>query len=760
MAKLKRKTVKKYKGKVYDLTVNNTHSYNIEDIGVHNSAAGCLLSWCLDITKIDPLRFNLYFERFLNPTRKGPPDLDIDFESGTDEKTLQFLYDKYGKERVVPVITFGTFNEKGCIKDVARALGQDAGFESDVFAVTKEMPKKWDMSLKEWFESWPKNKDCSQRVKRWLEDPNNKEILVQTLKLQKQVRNLGKHAAGIVITPTPVWDYMPVNIVKGHVVSGFQESSFNKDLSTLGILKLDRLNLSTLNIIKGAIKLIEDNREISIKDKVDYVDLEDLNLYKELLEGNNHGVFQFESPGMNALIKGMDVTKFDELVAANALYRPGPMGIGAHEEYIRNKFNPEAREYVHESLIPLLEETNGVLIFQEQLMFIASEIGGLSLGEGDNLRKVMDKASKIIAKKATGEKLKEEEEGDKNYKSYLELWEKFKKGAKENGLKEKEVDDLESWLIKYLGYSFNKSHSISYSYLAAQTLYLKHYYPTEFYTSLLNNAKSSTDKEKEKQWLMATVLSAMLKGIKIVPPTRKSKWEWTMVGENEIAMGFSAINGMGDIAYEELIKHNVSDVSKEDFFSIKFSKFNKKAFESCLKAGVFDDWSESREELKELRALKIKNTQQLNLFGGNDFDFAASKIAEDFSPTSREDKYKDFMEVCNLDLRLLNKNARFRRALNAQYDNSVNSVNNFEDKNSNSFYFFYLSDIEERYNKRGGRYFLLTVGDGISSRRMIMGDSMYLKNQNKIEKGKFYITKFKKENGWLRFNEDAPFKLA
>jgi DNA polymerase-3 subunit alpha len=195
------------------------------------------LSWCLDIVKIDPVRFNLYFERFLNPTRKGQPDIDIDFESGTDDRTLAFLYEKYGKERVVPVITFGTFNEKGCIKDVVRALGGDTGFESDVFAVTREMPVKWEMdgkkiNLREWFELWPNHPECSPRVKAWLTDPNNAEVKVLTLKLQGQVRNLGKHAAGIVITPGPVWESMPVNICKGQIVSAFQESGSKRFIYT------------------------------------------------------------------------------------------------------------------------------------------------------------------------------------------------------------------------------------------------------------------------------------------------------------------------------------------------------------------------------------------------------------------------------------------------------------------------------------------------------------------------------------------------
>ena len=311
------------------------------------SAAGCLLSWCLDITQIDSLHFDLYFERFLNPARKGAPDIDIDFEAGTDEKTLNFLYQKYGENRVVPVVTFGTFNEKRTIKDVVKALGRDTGFDSDVEAVTKEMPgepvwsKPYD-TLEKWIELYPSSPECSDRVRNWILDPNNKEVIKLTLKLQGQVRNLGKHAAGIVITPGPVWELMPVNICKGQVVSGFQESGNAKDVSSIGGLKLDRLKLETLNVIKDAIFYIKERHGEEVAKKVEkdikYIHYNhDDNLFEELRLCNNQGIFQFESDGMGALIKSMRIENLQELVAANALYRPGPMEIGAHEEFVKNK---------------------------------------------------------------------------------------------------------------------------------------------------------------------------------------------------------------------------------------------------------------------------------------------------------------------------------------------------------------------------------------------------------------------------------------
>ena len=440
LSKVKKVQKIDYKGKVYDLSFDKdnlffTSSSDIEDC------------------------FNSLISSVL--IHNSPPDIDIDYETGTDSKTTQFLYDKYGKNRVLNVSTFSTFNEKGCVKDVVRAhFGDDeTGFESDVHAVTKEMPdfNKVEYSLSDWFENWPSDPGCSDRVKQWLTRKDNGKILAQTLKLQGQIRGVGQHAAGIVITPGPSWEYLPTNMIASNksIVTAYQEADKSgKDLSELGILKLDRLKIETLNVIKDALRIIKEKKGVDVSEQIDYVDLSDENLYEELRLGMNHGVFQFESPGMNALIKGMGAQNFEEVVAANALYRPGPMGIGAHADYIKNKFNPEGISYIHPALESILSKTNGVLIFQEQMMFIAHYIGGMSLGEGEMLRRYMDKASSAIAKKASGESLNNKEHN--NYIEFEKYWNKFLDGAARNGYKVDEVDIIKNWVIKYLGYSFNR----------------------------------------------------------------------------------------------------------------------------------------------------------------------------------------------------------------------------------------------------------------------------------------------------------------
>lgn len=745
------------------------------------SAAGCLLTWCLDITKIDPIRFGLYFERFLNPTRMSPPDLDIDFQTGTDHVTAEFLNKKYGKERILHVSTFSTFSEKNTLKDVVRAHhGEDAsGYDSAVFQVTKEMPEwaKVDYTLKDWFEQWPNEKDCSPVVKQWLTDSANKKILEQTLKLQGQIRGIGQHAAGVVITPTECWNDIPTNIIpkEKSVVTAFSEADgSSKDLSELGILKLDMLKLTTLNIVKHAIELVKKNKGIDLKDTLNHLDLNDANIYSELRLGLNHGIFQFESSGMNALIKGIGVENFDELVAANALYRPGPMSIGAHEQYAKNKFNPEKITYIDPILEEILGETKGVMIYQEQVMFIANKIAGMSLGEGDMLRRYMDKAAKFIEKEAKGEQLTEDEKNNGAYQTFLKNWNIFLSGAKRNGFSEDTMNQVKNWMIKYLGYSFNKSHCVSYSYVASQTLYLKHYYPTEFYTALLNFPKSGSGpdaKEKEKQWLASVIASAMSKGIKIMPPSRRSGWNWTMTGDNEISMGFSGINGLGDKAYSELMEvleksdDKFETIKLHKFFSLPFSNFNKKAFEVCVKAGVFDDWAASRDYLIELKSKKKKKEipGQLALFDLNADEFSSALKSDTFSPTPELQKNKEFVEVCNFDLQKIEEMAEIRNQLYQRAGRVIDSILNFSE---NDYYFFCLDTVQELVSDKGGSYLNLKVGDGISttslrvfpSRKKVENDIYDLIKANSQNKG-IYISEFvKNAKGFINFKPNAKFK--
>lgn len=311
------------------------------------------------------------------------------------------------------------------------------------------------------------------------------------------------------------------------------------------------------------------------------------------------------------------------------------------------------------------------------------------------------------------------------------------------------------------GICVSNSHSLSYSYVAIQTLYLKHYYPTEFYCALLNHPKTGNDDEKNKAWLNSALLSAMSKGIKIVPPNRKSNWNWTIIEDKVIAMGYSSINGMGEVAFAELRANKVELMDKQGFFSAKWSKFNKTNFEACLKAGLFDDWSDSREELLELKQVKYKQSNQIDLFSGEVdtiLSVAERKIKKSTEKTTEEEKYNQFIEVCSLDLRLLDRIASVKDQFFKATGRHVDSVMSFD--SPEKFYYFMISGIEKRTSEwKKSDFYLIEVSDGSGKKRIMMNDDMYRKVSGVLERGAFYVTKFTKtKKGYLNFNPAAPFR--
>lgn len=713
----------------------------------------------------------------------SPPDIDIDFQTGTDDITDEFLLKKYGPERTFHVGTFSTWNEKGCLKDVVRAYRgpEEAGNSSDVAYVTKEMPKdfkKEEYDLAWWFENYPTMKKCSVRVKEWLQDPKNRKILDTTLKLQGQIRGFGSHAAGVVITPGPSWEYLPTNMIvkQNSIVSAFPESDAgNKDLSMLGILKLDMLKVSTINVIMDCIDMIKEGEGIDLTDTIMHMDehLDDENIYKELMIGQNHGIFQFESPGMNSLLRRIVVEKFDEMVAANALYRPGAMGVNAHFEYAENKHHPEKIEYPSELLRDILSISNGVLAFQEQIQFIAHKIGGMDLGEGDLFRRALEKAAKLIKKVNKNEELTEEERNSKAYKTYEEYWAKFVDGATANGVDKAELDKISKYMSEYLGYSFNLSHSLSYAYIAVQTLYLKHYYPTYFYTALLNMPKTGGGKEEEQRWLTQTITAAMIKGIDIKTPSRKSKWEWSMTGPNEITMGFSSINGMGEAAFEELqqrlrVKRKTFDtITMPAFFETSFTKFNKTSFRGLLKAGVFDDWSSSREYLmhvyekqKKKSSKRAATANQLLVFDVDEIEYSHQQDTNQFPNTTEVERSKDFIEVCGFDMQQVHRIANINEKMIELNEKSKKEILPLTHYSEEGFYWFILENIIERETKKGKPFLQLVATDGVEYQKFNIFGSNVDTLKPILQRQSVYVGKFFKKDGWLNYNGKTKLKVV
>jgi len=358
----------------------------------------------------------------------------------------------------------------------------------------------------------------------------------------------------------------------------------------------------------------------------------------------------------------------------------------------------------------------------------------------------------------------------------------FEDTVKETKFKEEETYDLEIDSEYHNYYANNicvsNSHSLAYSYLAMQTLYLKYYYPTEFYTSLLNHIKASNDKEEERRWLTSAIVSALSVGIKIVPPTRKSNWKWTMIDENTISMGFSGINGMGEVACNELTSKNIGELNKEEFFQTDFSgKFNKAHIEACIKAGVFDDWFDSRDEMRNLWQNRKKkksvtkknmklNIKQATIFGDvvdslQDVELSVEATEEnvnEFSPTTTEEKDKDAKEVLGIDFSILKNISTIKKMFNDEYGIDIQAFSNFE--NEDSYYYFRLDGVIEKESKKGTTYYQILISDGSFEKRMPMFADEYKNVKSDLEVGRFYVTKFVKDNGWLNFKKKTEFRMV
>ena len=355
----------------------------------------------------------------------------------------------------------------------------------------------------------------------------------------------------------------------------------------------------------------------------------------------------------------------------------------------------------------------------------------------------------MITLESTGE-LTDKEKDDKSYKEYLKLWDKFKAGALTKGFNDNEIKDIEAWLVKYLGYSFNLSHAVSYTYLTMQTLFLKRYYPVEFYCALLNNQKGSSDKEKHQKWLYSAIQGAAMKGIVVKKPSLNSGWEYKITGDKEIIMGFSSINGVGEKAYNEIMERDLSSMSKDDFFTSKWTKFNKTAFEACVKAGVFDSWSNSRAEINYWRELSKATSKKKR----------AEMEAENrvFDITTEEQKDRDFFEVSMIDFTIMGKIAFIQEEFMRQYGKVINSIINFE--SPNDWYYFYLDKINKLRTKTNRFYYSLVVTDGATSKKLNMWDKQYEANNHILKEGRFFVARFTKKDDFLNFNEGFPIREA
>jgi DNA polymerase-3 subunit alpha len=522
------------------------------------SSAGSLVAYALGITDIDPIRYGLLFERFLNPERVSLPDIDMDFCMDRRGEVIAHVAETFGTDHVSQIITFGTMAAKAVIRDVGRVLEIPY---AEVDRVAKLVPNVLNITLEEALKSEPRLTELSRQ------DPKIKELLDLAQPLEGLARHASTHAAGLVISQDPLTDHVPLyRGVNGEVVTQYAKD----DIEKIGLVKFDLLGLRTLTVIDQAVKMIRKKSPLDIA----AIPLDDQKTYALLASGNTIGVFQLESPGMRELLVRLQPERFEDLIAILALYRPGPLGSGMVDDFIKRKRGQLAVTYDPPVLEKILKETYGTIVYQEQVMQIANHLAGFSLGQADLLRRAM---------------------GKKKPEEMALIKDQFVAGCKAHAVSEKKAEKLFEQMAYFAGYAFNKSHSAAYALISYQTAYLKAHHPVELMTAVLTSEMGNTDK------VTRTIHECREMDIRILPPdVNESRRDFTVV-EGGIRFGLAAIKNVGDGAIEVIIEGRQSGGpirSLTDFCRrIDLRKVNRRVIECLIKSGAFDGTGTPRASL-------------------------------------------------------------------------------------------------------------------------------------------------------------------
>ncbi len=580
------------------------------------SAAGSIVSFCLQITDVDPLRYDLMFERFLNPERISMPDIDIDFSVRGRERVIRYVTDKYGKESVAQIVTFGKMFPRAATRDAARVLGHDYGAGDRLAKLIPDpimgRPPSFEDCLKPGQPLWAE-------VER---DPAAREIVQVARGLEGIVRNSSIHAAAVVIADRPLTEIVPLQIAdagtdeNGEKVFRTVTQFTMKPVEEIGLLKMDFLGLRNLDVIEDALDIIE--RSTGERPDMTALPLDDEKTYEMMARGDSIGVFQFESEGMRETLKKLGPSEFEHLIALNALYRPGPMeNIPA---YTRAKHNPESVTYADERLRPILEATNGVIVYQEQAMQIATEIAGFSGAKADNLRKAI---------------------GKKNREAMAKLKPEFFEGCRKSGTSEQVIEQLWTTNERSADYSFNKSHSACYALIAYRTAWLKANYPAEYMAALISSVMDTKDRVPQ------FVVQAEQMGISILPPDVNLSDHKFVVVDGNIRFGLDAVKGVGYAAVEAIKRAREQGGPFRDLWDfcarVDGRAVNKKAIEALIKCGALGSTGATRkgmlQVLEQAQGAGQKAQQDALIGQGSIFDGlgaeAASPVVLSHAPISQ-----------------------------------------------------------------------------------------------------------------------------
>lgn len=564
------------------------------------SAAGSIIAYALGITDIDPIRHNLLFERFLNPERVSMPDVDIDFCIEGRQKVIEYVSQKYGESKVCQIITFNTLAARNALKAVARVY--EIPF-ADSNKLSQMIPTTVGIQIEDAL------KPGMELKKLYDTDPKIKKLVDMAKAIEGLKNGFGMHAAGVIISHVPLNEIVPVQPSKeGIIITQYPMANLEK----LGLLKMDFLGLRNLTIIKNTLNLIKQRHKIDID--INNIPLDDKKTFELLSKGTTDGVFQLESSGMKALVKRLQPSVFEDVGALVALFRPGPLDSGMVDDFVERKHGRQKVEYLHPSLEPILKDTYGTIVYQEQIMQIAQVLAGYSLGQADVLRRAMGK------KKA--EVMEKEKAG-------------FVQGAVKNGINEKIATDLFDTMSKFAAYCFNRSHSAAYAFIAYQTAYLKAHYNVEYFSALLSSVNNDQDKTQ------AYIAEAQEHGIKVLAPDINSSCaQFTPDGEN-IRFGLASIKNVGQAVIECIEKERENG----KFASIwEFTKridpkcLNKKTLESLIKAGAFSEIEKSRKQLLENLENIVATAQK---------EHQAKELGQVSLFSTFEGEAKDFMESTN-----------------------------------------------------------------------------------------------------------------
>ncbi len=649
------------------------------------SAAGSLVAYSLEITDIDPIPYGLLFERFLNPERVSMPDIDMDFCQARRQEILDYVVEKYGRNNVAQIITFGKLLAKGVIRDVARVLDMPY---SKADAMAKLIPDELGIDLKNSYEKEPKIAELLEK------DPQAKRTWEYALALEGLNRNAGTHAAGVVISNEPLWQKTPLFKPTGLDTLATQYSG--KYVEDVDLIKFDFLGLKTLTVIEEANKLVAKRTG----KRIDFVkeDINDKGVYEYISTGDTLGLFQIESAGMQDLAKKLKPNGFEDVIAMLALYRPGPMESGMLDDFVERKHGRAEITYAFPELEPILKPTYGVIVYQEQVMQIVQTIGGFSLGGADLVRRAMGKKIKEEMDKLKGE---------------------FADGASAKGFDRIKAEELFDLIVKFAGYGFNKSHSAAYAMVTFYTSFLKHYYPQDFMAAILTLEKNNTDK------VVKYVDELKRMGIKLLPPdVNHSDLVFsanTIDGEDVIMFGMGAIKGSGDVAIKSILKARQEGefVDMSDFVSrIDSSKVNKRVIESLIKSGALDCFPYSRHtmlsQLEEIMEASQKADQAKKMAIGSLFGDEAEMTTVKLELDNR-DEFEP-MQILDFEKESLGFYVsghpldKYRETLDEIKYTLSSEIDDLAD-GSQALFIGRIEEITEKISKKGNKFGIANIMD-------------------------------------------------